>query len=271
LKTLLSRYRVRNALVAGGLAIIGALLVAAYVTSYRNNVTRGADLVPVYVAVHDIAAGTDGASAVGGGALKRETELRRNVVPGAITNARQIAGLAAAQTIYAGQQITIREFHPLIQQGPLASIDGNLRAIAIPGNNQQLLAGIVKAGDHVDVLANVKYSVRGANRTVTRVILQNLLVLYAPSSGSSGGTFAGNTGATTNSITFAVTDEQAAKLFYATQNTNWSLVLRPVAKPTDSPQIIQTIQNLVGDGLSQQKVSQLTGGQGLGSVSNAGQ
>jgi pilus assembly protein CpaB len=266
---LLSRYRLRNALAAGGLALLGALLVLLYVVSYRNDVNKGADLVTVYVAARDIPAGTDGATAAGGRYLKKSSVLRRNVVDGAVSSPNQIADLAAGQTILAGEQITVRQFHSAAQQGPLANISGNLRAITIPGNTNQLLAGIVKDGDRVDVLANIKFSVQGVgDRVLTRIILRNLLVLRAP------GTAAGNTlnqgSQNSGAITFAITDNQSQKLFFAIQNSSWWLVLRPVARPSDSPETVQTMEGLVADGLSQNKVSQLTGGRGSGSISNGG-
>src|SRR5579862_4226792 len=132
--SILSRYRVRNAIVASGLAVVGALLVVAYVTSYRNSVTRGAGLISVYVAARDIPQGTDGATATGAGDFKRETVLRRNVVSGAISSPSQVANLAAAQTIFAGEQVTVNQFHSIAEQGTLAEIAGNVRAITIPGN-----------------------------------------------------------------------------------------------------------------------------------------
>jgi Flp pilus assembly protein CpaB len=265
----LSRYRVRNALVAGGLSLLGALLVIAYVVSYRNDVKQGADLIPVYVAASDIPQGTDGGTAIASRYLKKETVLRRNVVDGAISDPTQIANLTTAQTIIAGQQITIREFHSAAQKGALANISGNLRAITIAGNNTQLLAGIVSDGDRVDLLANIRYTLKGAgSRVVSRYVLRNLLVLRAP--GSSGGGGLGSSQSNANEITFAVTDTQAEKLFFASQNTSWSLVLRPVARPSDSPESVQTIQGLVGAGLSDGQVSQLTAGQGAGSISNGG-
>jgi Flp pilus assembly protein CpaB len=267
---ILSQYRVRNALVAGGIALLGALLVVAYVVSYQNSVKQGAGLVSVYVAARDIPEGTDGASAAGGRYLTKETVLRRNVVVGAISDPTQIAGLTTAQTIFAGDQITVRQFHSAAQQGALANISGNLRAITIPGNSYQLLAGVVSRGDHVDLISNIRYSVKGLGpRVVSLIILRNLLVLRPPSTTSSSSGL-GGTDTNNNSITFAITDTQAQTLFFAVQNTSWSLVLRPVAKPSDSPETVQTIQGLIGAGLSQSQISQLTAGQGTGSIGNGG-
>ena len=77
MRGLLSRYRLRNTLVATGLALIGIVLVLLYVTGYRNNVLRGADLVQVFVAARDIPQGTTGADVAGGGYLERQSVLRR--------------------------------------------------------------------------------------------------------------------------------------------------------------------------------------------------
>ena len=262
---LLSRYRLRNTLVAAGLALVGVLLVLLYVTGYRNHVLRGADLVPVFVAARDIPQGTSGADVAGGGYLQRHSVLRRNVVAGAISNTGQLGSLAAGATIVAGEQVTVRQFKPIAQQGVLAGISRNQRAMTVPGDGDQLLSGTVKDGDHVDVLVNFRYSINpraGASasgslsRVITRIILRDLLVLRAPSS-SSG-----------DSITLALTDTQAQKLLFAVKNGSWWLVLRPVARPADSPESIETIENLLADGLGPKALQELTGGYGAGSISS---
>src|SRR5438093_13480978 len=134
MKGLLSRYRLRNTLVATGLALVGVLLVLLYVTGYRNHVLRGADLVQVFVAARDVPEGTPGAQVAGGGYLERESVLRRNVVAGAISSTEQIANLAAGGTIVAGEQVTVRQFRPVAQQGVLAGISRNERAMTVPGD-----------------------------------------------------------------------------------------------------------------------------------------
>jgi len=124
----LSRYRFRNAFIAGALAIVGALLVFAYVTSYRHDVQNGQDQVMVYVASRDIPEGTNG-SDVAGSYMRKETVLKRNVVSGAISSPTQLSTLAAAQTILGGEQVTTRQFHPATETGVLQSISGNQRAM----------------------------------------------------------------------------------------------------------------------------------------------
>jgi Flp pilus assembly protein CpaB len=269
----LSRYRFRNAAIAGGLAILGIVLVFLYVASYRKDVQNGANLVQVYVAARDIPEGTDGATVASSGYLRKETVLRRNVITGAISATSQITDDAAAQTILSGEQVTVRQFHPSTETGVLASISGNQRAMTIPGDVNSLLDGVVKNGDHVDVLANVRYSVRlpaGAQggdlrRVATRVILRDLVVLQAPVKPASNSI----TGSQT-SITLALTDSQAQKMLFAIKNGDWWLVLRPVAKPANSPESVETIESILGDGLGPAGIAQLTSGNGPGSIGSAG-
>ena len=256
----LSRYRVRNTLVAGGLALVGVLLVLLYVTSYRKDVQHGSHLAQVLVAARDIPQGTTGTSLAGGGYLRRESVLSRNVVAGAISSTDQIASLAASSTIVAGEQVTVRQFQPVAQQGVLASISGNERAMTVPGDPDQLLNGIVRDGDHVDVVVDAGYSLRSGggsqSRVVSRIVLRDILVLRAPTNGSS--------------ITFALTDTQAQKLFFVMKNAQWWLVLRPVARPADSPESIETIVSMLADGLGPKALDQLTAGEGAGSIGNGG-
>ncbi|HZO96424.1 MAG TPA: Flp pilus assembly protein CpaB [Gaiellaceae bacterium] len=263
MKNMLSRYRLRNTLVAAGLALVGVLLVLLYVTSYRRDVQRGADLAQVFVAARDIPEGTSGAAVAGGGYLERRSVLRRSVVAGAISSPDQISSLAAASTIVAGEQVTVRQFRPAAQQGILASISGNERAMTVPGASNQILAGVVKDGDRVDVLANLRYGglagaggARGGGGGVaTRVVLRDLLVLRAPSgSDSSNG----------SAITLALTDTQAEKLLFVLRNGDWWLVLRPVARPADSPESVETLDSVLADGLGSTALRQLGGGYGNG-------
>ena len=143
----------------------------------------------------------------------------------------------------------------------LASISTNQRAMTVPGDGDSLLSGIVKDGDRVDVLANINFIVRregssggDLRRVASRVILRDLLVLRAPNSSSSSdiGT------AQQSSITLALTDNQSQKLLFALKNGTFWLVLRPVAKPAESPEKVETIDSILTDGLGDRAIDQLT-------------
>ena len=239
MQRMVSNYRLRNTLVAGGLAVVGALLVFLYISTYRKHVQTGADLVTVLVAGRDIPAGTD-ASAVEG-SLKSETVLRRNVVTGAISHPGNISGLVVSQPILEGQQVTVRQFSPLRQQGVLATISGNLRAIALPGDGTQLLNGIVKDGDHVDVVANIKYTLpassagsTGTSLVASRVILRDLRRPPVSDDRRQRPASAGCRRTAPRSRSRSPTTRPRS-CSSPSKNGDWWLVLRPVAKPTDVP------------------------------------
>ena len=194
---------------------------------------------------------------------------------GAITEPSQLATYSAAQTILQGEQITTRQFQPSNETGVLASISGNHRAMTVRGDADALLADVVKDGDHVDVLANIRYVVRqptgqqnggDLRRVATRVILRDILVLRAPEKPSSS-SISGSSNAV---ITLAPTDAQAQKLLFAIKNGDWWLVLRPVARPDNSPESVETIESVLGDGLGPRGIAQLTSGYGAGSIGSAG-
>ena len=146
-------YRVRNITIAVALALVAALLTSFYVTNYQRNVRKDETNVPVFVAKRDIPAGTPGADIERKGMLEKSEIVRRSVVPGAISNPDQVAELVTTQPIYAGEQVSTRRFATPSQRGIQAQLTGIQRAIAIPGDQHQLLVGTLKAGDHVDVVA----------------------------------------------------------------------------------------------------------------------
>lgn len=260
---MLKSYRARSIALAVGLAAAAALLVGIYIKNYRNSVNSGADLVTVLVADRDIPVGTEGSRVATGHYLKRVQVLRRSLVPGAIVETRAVSELVTGQTIFKGEQVTVRQFKPLEQQGILAKIQGNQRAIAIEGDLNQVLLGVLQEGDHVDLVGNIKYTVRlpgtsnDLRRAAARVVLRNLVVLRAPEEPKGG------LGSDDQiSLTLMATDGQAQKLFFAVKNGDWTLALRPVAKTADSPESVETIESVLADGLKRQGILQLTGGLG---------
>jgi Flp pilus assembly protein CpaB len=253
-------YRVRNIGIAIALAIVAALLTTFYVTNYKRNVQQGEDMVPVYVAAQNIEIGTSGSELSGRKLLKVEHVPRRSVVPGAISEPEQIEKWVAVEGIYAGEQISTRRFRAAEEQGIRAQLKGNLRAIQLNGSEHQLLAGTTQEGDRVDVLANVDYSSNGGQeRPVTRVVLRDLLILRAPNTSRLQSKI-GSDPQSPFSVMLAVTDAQAQKLFFVTQNGKWTLQLRPVTDPADSPESIETVDSVLGDGLRKGQRRAIRGG-----------
>ena len=70
-------YRIRNIVVAVGLALLAMMLTLFYVTNYKRSVQNDASSVQVYVAAKDVPVGTSGTDLIKQHALKQESVQRR--------------------------------------------------------------------------------------------------------------------------------------------------------------------------------------------------
>lgn len=241
----MTKTRLRNLALPLGLAAAAAILIGIYVVSYRNSVTHGAGMVKVMVATRDIAAGTDGSTIAGGGYLKSQQVPRRAVVPGSVTSAAPLTSKVTSGQIYKGEQITLRQFVPIAQGGIFAEFSGNQRVVVVPGDPNQMLAGIVQEGDHVDVVATAKYHFKDIARATSRVVLRNLLVMKPAEDAKQ----ASVGGAPTTTSTLVMTDRQAQTMGWAEKQATWFFVLRPTNKPLNSSPTVETLFTLLGRGL----------------------
>lgn len=229
-------YRARTLGVAALLALLALILVLGYVRSYKGSVDASSATGIALVATKDIEPGTP---ASGLGQAVRPREVVR--APGAVEGLGQLEGLVVAEPIYAGEQVTIRRFKPAGQEGLRGELRGTGRALVVPGDRNQLLAGLLRTGDRVDVLAALERAREGGGEeTVTKVVLTDLLVLAA---GEDVAEVGGGSGA---SVVLQVTDRQAQKLFYVLKNGQWSLQLRPFGRAAESPPVADTSQTVLG-------------------------
>jgi len=255
-------YRLRNIVLAVGLAVVAAMLVTFYVAKYKRSVQQSESNVTVYVAVKKIDAGTSGAEAIEGAMLRPVKIARRNVVAGAVSKPDQLSNLVATETTYRDEQVTVNRFRPLAEGGVRAGLKGKVRAFELSGGGPQLLAGTLRKGDRVDVVANVTVEIEDeGEKTFTRTVLRDLLVLRAPGEvnavqevGTVGGQGGGHT------VQLAVSDTQAQKLFLAMGTGEWHFTLRSAVDPTDSAESLESVDTLLCDGLRRGKYWFCNGG-----------
>jgi Flp pilus assembly protein CpaB len=232
---------------------VAALLTSFYVTSYKRHVQRNEDHVTVLVAKKDIKEGTSGADAA-----KQLTSVevpRRSVVPGAVSKPDQLTGLVATQKTLQGEQVTTRRFGTLSQLGVRAQLSGTMRAVAVWGDQTQLLAGTLKPGDHVDLVQAI-----GSNRApVSRIFLRDIKVLQAPSGPPAGAKLTSSINSKFT-VMLALTDNQTQKVQWLladsestdndTKPERWHLALRPVVHDADSTDHVDTWYSVLTDGLT---------------------
>jgi Flp pilus assembly protein CpaB len=238
-------YRIRNIVIAVGLALLAMMLTLFYVTNYKRSVQNDASSVQVYVASKDVPVGTSGSDLVKQHVLKQESVQRRDVVPGAISSPDQVSTLVLSSPLYAGEQVTLRRFSDAAAQGIRAQLKGTMRAVEVSGDPQQLLVGTLQAGDHVDLVANLRLN-SDSSAAATRIVLRDLTVLTAPTDSALA-----KVGSTQNggaSAILAVSDTQVQRLFYVLRNADWTLELRPVVNAADSKERLETLESILREG-----------------------
>jgi Flp pilus assembly protein CpaB len=240
-------YRVRNLVIAIGLSLVAMMLTLFYVTNYKRSVQHGESQVEVWVAAHDVPTGSSGAELVKKHAFKSVEVPKRSVVPGAISDPEQVSRLVLSEQLFAGEQVTLRRFQNTKSQGIVGQLKATMRAVSLPGKPDQLLAGTLKPGDHVDLVAAI--GAPGDNFKATRIVLRDVLVLSAPEIPPTAKVDRTNT---LTSVILAVTDTQVQRLWYVVtqDDDSWTLQLRPVIDAQDSAERLDGWATVLTEGIN---------------------
>lgn len=249
-------YRIRNITIAIALALVAALLTGFYVKNYQRDVRKDETNVPVFVAKVDIPSGTSGGEVAG---MMTKTEIvRRGVVPGAISNPAQLATLVATEPIYAGEQVSTRRFATPSESGVRAQLTGVQRAIEIPGDEHQLLAGTLKAGDKIDLIATFGVKLLGSGEEIkfTRIVLRDVEVLRAPNSAAVNAKVTSASQDGNFNVMVKVTDTQVQKLHWVfTSALKWHFELRPATGSADSPENVESVYSVLREGVTRKQLA----------------
>jgi Flp pilus assembly protein CpaB len=232
-------YRFRNIVIAAVLAAAAALLTVVYISTARDKDAAANESVTVYVPTRTYDIGTPGSKIAG--SLEKRTVTRDAMAPKAVADPSEIEALYTTQTVYAGEQLSLNRFAPAKEQGVRATITGNERAFQLSGDANQMLDGTLVPGDRVDVVASVK-NPENQNDVRSLVALRGVLVLQTQD--GEGATIDDPENDQSAAI-LAVTDEQAQRLYWVTQNADWSLQLRPVKRPKDGKAPPATFDSVV--------------------------
>jgi len=228
--------------VAGITALLAAGALLFFLHRYRQSVNDSAAPVSVLVAKSLIQKGTPG-DVVASGDLFQVTSLRKSELrDGAFTDPASLHGEVAGADIYPGQQLTASEF---VQTNDpvLSKLSGDERAISVPVDTAHGLIGELQPGDHVDVYAGFNIDAGGAgSHPVLKLLLQDALVLAAPSSAKSSGLSAGSS---TSNVSLRANPQDAAELAWAADNGQLWMVLRPQTGAQPSPPSIVMAETLL--------------------------
>jgi Flp pilus assembly protein CpaB len=245
-------YRLRNIAIAVALAVLAAMIVSFYVKQQKQDLQRGQTLTAVFVATEDIPAGTAGSEIAS--KVERVEVAKDAAAPGAIVDPSDLEGKVSTDQIYANEQVSLLRFSNPTEQGVRAKLSGTLRAVQVPGDEHQLLAGTLKDGDKVDIIGSWKVPEQNGPH-YSRTILRDILVVQAPASSEDSKRLSADS--ENKFAILALTDAQEQKLFWVQKNGDWSFELRPTKDPGDSPQGAETTFTMLLDGLSPEQTRAL--------------
>lgn len=230
-------------------ALIAGILVLVYVSRYRDSVRAQSAPVTVLIAKTTIPKGTPGRIVASSGLFTVSTVRESQLREGALSDPAGLAGRAATQDIYRGQQLTSAEFSASATS-VASTLTARQRVMSVQLDAAHGATADVTAGDHVDIYAGFNITpvgpsgiplAGGQSRPVLKLAMQDVPVvdIKSRSAGVAG------TGAST--VSLRVNDIQAAELAYAADNGKIWLALRPAsgAKPS-RPTIVTAETMLLG-------------------------
>jgi Flp pilus assembly protein CpaB len=231
--------------VAAGAALLAGISIAVYLNRYRHSVSSQGAPVTVLVAKRAIAKGTSGDVVAAQGlfttATLRESQLR----DGAFSDPAAVRGRVAVRDVYRGQQLTAVDFVAGAASLP-STLTGTQRIVTVPLDAAHGLIGHVQAGDRVDVYAGFNITPVGTVTSgvqafpVVRRLMENVLVVDV--SGQTRGAV-GSQGNT--NVSLRMTDAQAAKAAFASDNGKVWLALRPAVNAHSTKPGLVTVESEV--------------------------
>jgi pilus assembly protein CpaB len=227
---------------AVALAALATIALISYIRGLEDAAFKDTEIVDVFVAKQDIAAGVSGDTAGQQGLIERRRVPALVQPDNAITSLQEISGRIAAVQIFKDEIIVGQRFVT-----PGAAVRGVLpipqgrQAISIQVASPQGVAGFIQPGDQVSLIAQVNRPGSGPSAgEIARFLLQRVDVL-AVGTRVVGATVqpAGSTATAEVAcclLTLALTPGQAEQLVFASLNGQLHFTLLPEgSQPANTP------------------------------------
>jgi Flp pilus assembly protein CpaB len=227
--------------VAAGAAILGGTILVLFLSAYRDSLTGADATKKVLVARVLIEAGSPSDAIADSNMYEISSVDKADIDDGAIQDPAAIKDKVTKATIYPGEQLTAQDFRA--QTDSLGDkIRERERAISLPFTTYGGLIGDLQEGDHVDVIGLFRLDPEdfGRERPVSRVLLQDALVLKAPDEADDS-----SQADRKQPVVLRGTDDEAVDLAFTGEFGVLWLALRPKAGAKQmsrpSPQAIDNI------------------------------
>ncbi|NMB26394.1 MAG: Flp pilus assembly protein CpaB [Firmicutes bacterium] len=213
--------RKRMLLVAAILGLLAATLTYTYIRSIQVTGIPEVKEVSVIVATSDIPPG----ATISPNMLRLIQTPEASLHPEAATKANEVMGRIAKAPIVQGEQILLSRLLPAgVTPSLTFAIPDGKRAISVAVNEVVGVAGFVKPGDRVDVLATVDDPYR--EETITTTVLQDVEVLAIAQDMEEE---VDKKPKVSTTVTLAVDLLEAQKVTLAEETGTLRLALRPIA------------------------------------------
>ena len=194
---------------------LGATLLAAGWISQKAQVAS----TKVVVASADIQLG----SRLNSQMLKTVDWPAGSIPHGAMTKAEELEDRVVKTSVLRGEPILEAKLAPLGTKGGLSAvIPEGKRAMTVRVNDVIGVAGFALPGNHVDIVVNTQLEGGRGDRQISKIVLENILVLAVAQEANRDETKP----RVVNAVTLELTPEQAEKLDLARSVGTLSLVLR---------------------------------------------
>lgn len=228
---------------AATLGLLAATLTYTYIRSIQVTGMPEVKEVNVIVATSDIPPG----ATISPNMLRLAKTPEASLHPGAATKADEVMGRIAKTPIVQGEQILLSRLLPAgVTPSLTFAIPDGKRAVSVAVNEVVGVAGFVKPGDRVDVLATVDDPYR--EETITTTVLQDVEVLAIAQDMEEE---VDKKPKVTTTVTLAVDLMEAQKVTLAEETGTLRLALRPVAT-RNREWVNPTISSDLGKGESPQ-------------------
>lgn len=163
--------------------------------------------------------------------IKKGPFLKGSLPPGYFTEPSSLEGRVLISPVKANEVILESRLAPssITTGGVAAVIDPKKRAMAVKVDKVIGVSGFIHPNDHVDVLVTLTKTGR-ENNPITKIVLQNILVLAAGTEMEKG---KNEKPSTVDVITLEVTPEEAEKLALSATEGKLQLALRNPANAED--------------------------------------
>lgn len=161
-------------IVSVALGFIAALLVFLYLQAEQRRLLDWSSPVPVLIATQDIREMTR----IDETMVKQEKVPRKFQQPGALSNLEEVVGQVTLVPVMKGEQIVGTKIASYgVETGLSIKVPKGMRALTIAVNDVTGVAGLLRPGNYVDLLAIFDKGDERFSEAISMTLLQNVLVL----------------------------------------------------------------------------------------------